>query len=346
MTNQRPVPLTRRQFGSDNYAGICPEAMQAIADANTGHAPAYGNDVYTWDACEAVRTVFETDCDVYFVFNGTAANALALATLCQSYHAVLAHGDSHAIQDECSAPEFFSGGAKLLLVPGRHGKLDLGAIEQMARKRTDLHFPKIRAISFAQATEAGTVYSLDEVQSIGGLAQRLGLRVHMDGARFANAVAELNVSPADLTWRAGVDILSFGLTKNGLPVGEAVVIFNRELGKDFEFRCKQAGQLASKMRFITAPWTAMLRDGAWLRHAGRANACAKHLEEALRKRGMEISFPRQANSVYVQMSGTLAQQLRAKGWRFHDYPDAGGYRLMCSWDTQTSDVEAFLQDLG
>jgi len=187
---------------------------------------------------------------VFFVFNGTAANALALATLCQSYHGIVCHELAHVETDECGAPEFFSNGTKLLAVGGAGGKIQPAALEAVVTPRSDLHFPKPKAVTLSQATELGTVYRLDELRALGAAAHRLGLRLHMDGARFANAVVTLGAAPAELTWRAGVDVLSLGGTKLGIPVGEAVVFFDRELAADFPWRCKQAGQLASKMRFL------------------------------------------------------------------------------------------------
>ena len=256
-----------QHFASDNYAGICPEALAALLDANAGHAPAYGDDEWTRQVSDRLREVFATDCDVYFVFNGTAANSLALASLCQSYHSVVCHELAHVETDECGGPEFFSNGSKLLPAGGDNGKLTPEAVLNAIGKRSDIHYPKPRVVTLTQATEISTVYRPDEIGAIARAAHAHGLRVHMDGARFANAVASLDVDPADITWRAGVDVLCFGGTKMGLPVGEAVVFFNRELAEDFAYRCKQAGQLASKMRFLSAPWLGILADGAWLRHA-------------------------------------------------------------------------------
>lgn len=241
------------QFASDNNAGICPAALHALLEANSGHAPAYGDDDWTRRASDRMRALFETDCDVYFVFNGTAANSLALAALCQSYHSVICHELAHVETDECGGPEFFSNGSKLLLGRGPQGKLTPEAIEALVTQRRDIHYPKPKVVSITQATEVGTVYSVGELRALSETAKRHELRLHMDGARFANAVAALGVAPADITWRAGIDVLCFGGTKNGLPVGEAVVFFDRKMAEDFAYRCKQAGQLASKMRFIAAP---------------------------------------------------------------------------------------------
>ena len=335
-----------RQFASDNYAGICPEVWEALAAANRDHAPGYGEDSWTQQASDLIRQTFETNCDVYFVFNGTAANSLALASLCQSYHSVLCHETAHIETDECGAPEFFSNGTKILQVSGENGKLSPPALEQAATRRTDLHFPKPRVVSLTQATELGTLYTPEEIAAISDRAHHLSLRIHMDGARFANAVASLNVAPKAITWQAGVDVLSFGATKNGSSVGEAVVFFNRELSAEFDYRCKQAGQLASKMRFLAAPWVGLLREGAWLRHARHSNEMAATLESRIKGLpGAKILFPRQVNSVFVELPQHAIKGMRERGWRFYTFIGQGGCRLMCAWDTRLQDVEDFAGDL-
>lgn len=336
----------RRHFASDNYAGICPEAWAALAEANQGHAPGYGDDAWTQKAADLIREIFETHCDVFFVFNGTAANSLSLASMCQSYHSILCHEIAHIEADECGAPEFFSNGTKVLLMPGANGKVVPAEIERMVKKRTDIHYPKPRAVSLTQATELGTVYSPDEIKAIWAKAKSLGLRIHMDGARFANAVASLGVTPKEITWQAGVDVLCFGGTKNGIHVGEAVVFFNRELAREFDYRCKQGGQLASKMRFISAPWVGMLKGGVWLRHAAHANKMAEYLESKLRPLSqIKILFPRQANAVFAELPQAAIDGLRAKGWKFYTFIGQGGCRLMCAWDTTEPDVDQFVADL-
>ena len=342
MTTRQPL----RHFASDNYGGICPEAWAAMAEANVGHAPGYGDDRWTTEAADLLRETFETDCDVFFVFNGTSANSLALASLCQSYHSILCHETAHVETDECGAPEFFSNGTKVLTLAGPHGKIDPAGVDHMVRRRADIHYPKPRVVSVTQATELGTVYGPDELKAIWARAKTHGLRVHMDGARFANAVAALGVRPKEITWQAGVDVLCFGGTKNGMAVGEAVVFFDRALAAEFDYRCKQAGQLASKMRFLAAPWVGMLRGGAWLQHARHANEMAALLEASLRELGLELLHPRQANAVFVALPGDAAAALRAKGWRFYDFIGSGGSRLMCAWDTTADDVRAFATDLG
>ena len=337
---------TRRHFASDNYSGICPEAWAALAEANHGHARSYGDDAWTARAADLLREVFETDCEVFFVFNGTAANSLSLASCCQSYHSILCHELAHVETDECGAPEFFSNGTKLLMLPGELGKISPASIEQTVKKRTDVHFPKPRAVSVTNATEGGTVYTPDELKAIWAKTKAFDLKLHMDGARFANAVASLGCAPKELTWQAGVDALCFGGTKNGMAVGEAVVFFNREMAKEFDYRCKQAGQLASKMRFLSASWVGMLQDGAWLRHAAHANAMAARLEQALATLpGVKLLFPRQANGVFAELPAKAIDALRAKGWLFYTFIGAGGCRFMCTWDTTPEDVDALAADL-
>ena len=332
-------------FASDNYAGICPEALQAMAAANTGFCASYGDDRFTEQACSRIREVFECDCQVYFVFNGTAANSLALSSLCRSYHSVICHEFAHVETDECGAPEFFSNGIKLLLADGHEGKLNLATVEQLITKRSDIHYPKPKVLSLTQATELGTVYTPAEVTAAGSLARKHGLKLHMDGARFANAVAALNCAPADISWKAGVDVLCLGGAKNGMAIGEAVLFFQQELAEEFDYRCKQAGQLASKMRFLSAPWLGMLQGDTWLMRAGHANRCAARLEACLRENGLEIMFPRQANSVFVRMPHALLDGLHRRGWHFYSFIGAGGARLMCSWATSDDDINAFMQDV-
>jgi threonine aldolase len=336
-----------RQFASDNCSGICPEAWAAMAEANADHAASYGDDTWTQRTADLMRQIFETDCEVFFVFNGTSANSLTLAALCQSYHSILCHELAHIETAECGAPEFFANGSKLLLLHGADGKIDPAEIERAVKRRTDIHYPKPRALSVTQVTEAGTVYTPAEIKALTALAKKHGLRVQMDGARFANAIATLDVVPADITWRAGVDVLCFGGTKNGIGVGEAVVFFDRQLARDFDYRCKQGGQLASKMRFLSAPWLGMLQDGAWLRHARRANEMARRLEAGLKKiSDVKISFPVQSNVVFARIPKPTEEKLHARGWKFN----TGGVtpedsRFMCSWDTTPEDVAALVADV-
>ena len=340
--------LRSRHFASDNYAGVCPEALDAMLKANQGHEVGYGDDTWTEKASNLIRELFETNCEVFFVFNGTSANSLSLASLCQSYHSILCHELAHVEVAECGAPEFFANGTKVLLLQGPEGKIEPKAIEHAVNKRTDIHYPKPRALSLTQATEVGTIYSLDELRALTDVARKFQLRVQMDGARFANAVAALGVTPKEITWRSGVDVLCFGGTKNGIAVGEAVIFFNRELALEFDYRCKQGGQLASKMRFLSAPWVGMLQDGAWLRHARHANAMARRLEAVIRPLpGIQIAYPVESNGVFAKIPPRVVEGLHQRGWKFYTgvvTPDES--RLMCSWDTTPEDVDAFAEDLN
>ncbi|MFW5882477.1 MAG: threonine aldolase family protein [Planctomycetota bacterium] len=337
--------MDRACFASDNYAPSCPEVRDALEQIDHGAAIAYGDDPATARACRDLTTLFEHECDIYFVFNGTAANSLAIASCCRSYHAVICHELAHIETDECGGPEFFANGVKLLLAPGDDARIDADELEGVARRRTDIHFPKPRVLSLTQATELGTVYTPDHLRSLCDRAHALDMRVHMDGARFANACAALDCSPADCTWRAGVDVLCFGGTKQGMPAGEAVIFFDRALGNEFAWRCKQAGQLASKMRYLAAPWSALLTNDAWLRHAAHANACAARLSAGLTALpGVELIAPTEANEVFVRLSDDLATGLRAAGWRFYDFIGLGGARFVCAWNTEPAWVDQLLAD--
>ncbi|MBE0597953.1 MAG: low specificity L-threonine aldolase [Desulfuromonadales bacterium] len=338
--------VAKNQFASDNYAGICPEVWTSMAEVNQGFTNAYGDDPWTARACDLLREFFETDCQVFFVFNGTAANSLALAALCQSYHSVICHELAHIETDECGASEFFSNGTKILLAPGPHGKVELAAVEQIVGRRSDIHYPKPRVLSLTQATELGAVYSVAEMQAAGELARRLGLRLHVDGARFANALATLGVPPREVSWQAGVDVLTFGGTKNGMAIGEAVVFFDRQLAREFDYRCKQAGQLASKMRFLAAPWIGLLASGALLRNAAHANRCAQRLAAGMQAiAGVELAHPCQANAVFALLPPALQNGLRQRGWHFYTFIGSGQARFMCSWATTESDIDHLLADL-
>ncbi len=333
------------QFASDNTAPICPEAWEAVERANVGCLPSYGNDPWTARACDLIREMFGGPAEVFFVFNGTAANSLALAAMCQSYHAILCHELAHVETDECGAPEFYSNGTKLLLLPGVHAKLEPAGIAHAVERRRDVHYPKPRVVSVTQATELSTVYSIEELAAIGETCRRYGLRLHMDGARFANAAAALGVPPARITRDVGVDVLCLGGTKNGMGVGEALVFFDTNLAEEFAYRCKQAGHLASKMRYLTAPWVGLLQSGGWLANARRANAAAARLETGLRGLpGVEVLGQRQANAVFARLPAALAQSLRAEGWQFYDFIGSGGCRFMCSWATTDAEVDALLAD--
>ena len=284
---------------------------------------------------------------MYLVINGTAANSLALASICRSTDAVICHANSHVNVDECGAPEFFSGGAKLLTAQTPHAKLTPDAVAALATPAHDEHGSRPRALALTQATEFGTVYSPREMRALCETAHARGMKVQLDGARFANAIAALDCAPADISWRAGVDVLCLGGTKNGLPFGEAIVFFDRALGDEFLRRRKQGGQLASKMRFLAAPWSAIMADNVWLKHAAHANAMARRLATAIEHLpGVQLIAPAEANGVFVDMPAQAIEAVRAKGWRFYNFVGATGVRFMCAWDTPPEVVDRFAGDIA
>lgn len=337
----------RQQFASDNNAGMCPEALERFLEVNkAGHAIGYGGDRWTEEAKARIAALFETDCEVFFVFNGTAANALSLAQLCRPYNAVIAHALSHIDTDEAGAPEFFMGGAKIMTADTPLAKLTPEAVEKLATRYTGTHHVKPAVLSLTQATELGTIYTTSEIGELTEIARRHGLKVHMDGARFANALARLGCMPADLTWRIGVDVLCFGGVKNGLAVGDAIIFFDRSLAHEFGWRVKQAGQLNSKMRLVSAAWLGLLEGDVWLANARHANAMADRLAAGLEGLpGVKLLAPVEANGVFADIPQELQRALRAKGWQFYTIFGETGCRLMCAWDTEPATVDCFIADV-
>ena len=339
-------PAEHHEFASDNTLGICPEALTAAEEANHGAAESYGDDEWMRRLRESVRDVFETDCETYLVFNGTAANGLALAQLCQPFHSVVCHHQAHIQTDECGAPEFFTGGSKLLLVNGAGGKIDLKEVESVIARQPELHAHKPRLVSITQSTELGTVYTPAEIDEISAFAKKREMFLQMDGARFANAVAALKCAPKEISWQRGVDVLCFGGTKNGLAAGELVIFFKKELARDFDYRMKQAGQLASKMRLLAAPWLGLFRNNVWLSNANHANTMARRLGERLRRDlKLEVVFPVEANAVFIRLAPALENRLHERGWHFYKFVEPDVYRLMCSWATSDADVDRLVTDL-
>lgn len=333
-------------FASDNTAAICPEAWSALEAANHHEAPSYGDDLWTAKLCDRVRELFETECDVYLIQNGTAANALALAQVCQSFQSIICHENAHIHTDECGAPEFFTNGSKLVTVGGENGKIDIGEVETALARHRDLHSHMPQVISVTQATEFGTVYTREEIARVSELARKQKMILHMDGARFANAIASRGCSPKEMTWRAGVDILCFGGTKNGLSAGELVIFFDKELGRDFDHRLKQGGQLASKMRFLTAPWIGLLTGDVWLKNARLANAGAQKLAEILsREANVPSVFPVEANAVFFRMPEPIMNEMNKRGWHCYKFIEPDIYRAMCAWSIEESAIREFVVDL-
>ncbi len=337
-----------KQFASDNNAGICPPALDAMLAANgEGHAPGYGGDAWTRRAIEGIRDLFETDCAVHFAFNGTAANALALAQLTRPYSAIITHAFSHIQMDEAGAPGFFSGGASLRTIDTPNAKLTAAAVREAATRDPGVHHIKPAVLSLTQATELGTVYTAAELSELCAAAHAHGLKVHMDGARFANAVARLGASPAALSWRAGVDVLCFGGVKNGLAVGESMIFFDRVLAEEFEWRVKQAGHLNSKLRLAAAGWCGLLESNAWLDNARNANTMADRLAKGLRAiDGIEVTQPVEANAVFAAIPLAAQERLRARGWMFYTFRPPLECRLMCAWDMDAETVDRFIDDAG
>ncbi len=340
------MPVTA-SFLSDNAAGVSPEILDAIAGANAGSASAYGADPLTESLTARLADFFEHPVACFLVGTGTAANALSLATLCPPWGAVYCHAEAHVTIDECGAPELFTGGAKLVTLAGAHGKLTVDALQraQAGFRLGDQHQVQPSAVSLSQATECGTVYQAEEIAEIAGWAHGAGLKVHMDGARFANAVVSTGASPADLTWRAGVDILSFGATKNGALAAEAVIVFDAALGKELPFRRKRVGHLFSKSRYFAAQFHAYLDDNLWRRNATQANGMATRLADGLGALdGVTLAHPVEANELFPGMPDGLAATLRDAGFLFLDWPAAGdgGRRLVTSPMTTEVEVDAFL----
>ncbi len=335
-------------FISDNAYGASPQILAALAATSDGTATSYGEDTVTARVAAKMAAIFAHEVACFPLVTGTAANALILATLCPPYGAVLCHGKSHIAVDECAAPEFFTGGAKLVHLRGEGNKLTPEAIEDALRQfSSGVHSPKPSVVSITQATELGTVYTPDEVRAIAARAHRHGMTLHMDGARFANALAHLKCGPAELTWKAGVDALSFGATKNGALLAEAAVFFDPAIARDFDYRRKKAGHLVSKMRFVSAQLEAYLQDDRWLKTAAHANALAARLADGLSGvPGVEIAQPVEANAVFAWLPDALAARLRAHGAEFYDWePSRNGRvlaRLVCAWATPQDDVTKFL----
>jgi len=333
-------------FRSDNVTGAAPEILKALTDAASGTVSSYGEDPITARVEEKLKEIFECDLAVFPVATGTAANSLSLSLLSPAWGAIFCHEGAHIAVDECGAPEFYTGGAKLIDLPGADGKLTAAQLVELIPAGLGVvHHAQPAAISLTQATEAGTCYRPAEVAAIAELGRRHGLRLHMDGARFANALAFLNATPAEMTWRAGVDILSFGATKNGALAAEAVVIFDKKLVGEFGFRRKRAGHLFSKMRFLSAQLDAYLSGDLWLKHARHANAMAKRLAEGLASvPGVALAHPVEANEVFADLPETAIRGLEADGFRFYRWlgEDKQRLRLVTAFNTKPADIEAFI----
>lgn len=334
-------------FCSDNVAGIAPEILAAIGAANTGASASYGADQWTAKLDKHLAEIFERKVTAFPIVTGTAANALALSVMTPPYGAIYCHDEAHIAVDECGAPEMYTSGAKLKTLPGTNGKLTVETVAAaLANGRAgDVHHVQPAALSLTQATECGTVYRPDEVAAICAVARQHGLKTHMDGARFANAVAHLNLAPAEITWKAGIDALSFGATKNGAMAAEMVVFFNDDLARTFAFHRKRAGHLISKMRFVSAQLDAYFSDGLWMRLGRHANAMAQRLAQGLTSLpGVKLLYPVEANEIFIQLPVPTVEALREAGFAFYDWPGspAGTIRLVTAFNTEQTAVDQFL----
>ena len=335
-------------FTSDNISSACPEVMEALAKANEANSPSYGEDPWTHDLAARLGEIFETPVTVFPVTTGTAANALALSTLTPAFGKIFCHELAHINTDECGAPELFTGGAKLIDMPGANGRITAQALEETIYGAGNVHHAQPASVSITQACESGTVYSIEEIEAIAAVAHSHNLSMHMDGARFANALATLGVTPAQMTWQAGIDVLSFGGTKNGCLAAEAVVFFKPELVGDFPFLQKRAGQLLSKSRFISSQFAGYLADDVWMRNARQANAMAQRLSKGLADLpGLELAYPTQSNEVFVVMPAALIDRLSATGLAINDEElDGKAVRFVAAWNTTESEVDALLAVLS
>ncbi len=335
-------------FCSDNATGASPEVIESLVQANQGHTMPYGADLLTQRVEQKIAEIFETDVTVFLVATGTAANSLALSAMTPPWGGIFCHPKSHIEVDECGAPEFFTGGAKLIHLNDLDGKIDVNGMQDAEHFMTgkSVHQVQPAAISITQATEAGTVYPLDAVREIAERSRAMDMGVHMDGARFANALVSLGCTPAEATWKSGVDILSFGGSKNGCLAAEAIVVFNNGLADTLEFRRKRAGHLFSKMRFISAQFDAYLTDDLWLKNAGHANVMAQTLAHGLKDiSGASFQFPVEANEIFVELPEPVIQGLTAAGFQFYrwDEPTTGRIiRLVTAFNTDPDHVSAFI----
>lgn len=336
-------------FASDNVTGISPEILLALSVANEGSAMPYGADAISQTLNARFSDLFETEVVVFPVATGSAANALALSVMSPPYGAIYCHPEAHINVDECGAPELYTGGAKLVLVPGAHGKIEAAtlAAQLSTAGRGVVHSVQPAAISLTQATEAGTVYTVEEVRAIAQVAQAHQLSLHMDGARFANAIVSLGCSPADITWRAGVDVLSFGATKNGAMAAEAVIFFNPALSETFGYRRKRGGHLFSKMRFLSAQLDAYITNDLWLKNATHANQMAAKLAQGLSTiPDVILCHPVEANEIFVQFPEAIAKGLLDSGFQFYHQATPNHTitaRLVTAFNTQGADVAAFIE---
>ena len=334
----------RVKFASDNVAGACPEVLDAILKANDGDRAPYGDDEISKNLQDKFSEIFEKEVIVFPTSSGTAANALALSTMTPSFGNIYCHKLSHINVDECGAPEFYTGGAKLVNLNGVNGKITAEELNKSISGKGVVHHTQPSSVSITQLCETGEAYELDEIKKISEIAHNHKLNMHMDGARFANALVSLDCSPAEMTWKSGIDVLSFGATKNGCLAAEAIIFFKPELVGNLPFLMKRAGHLLSKMSFVSAQLDAYITNEVWLRNAKHANAMGKKLSQGLEQhKNIELAYPTDANEIFVKIPKDIIDQLNSEGYTINDDEwDGKAVRLVSAWNTSLSDIETFL----
>ena len=344
MSSKIKTKRERVKFASDNVAGACPEVLDAILKANDGDRAPYGDDEISKNLQDKFSEIFEKEVIVFPTSSGTAANALALSTMTPSFGNIYCHKLSHINVDECGAPEFYTGGAKLVNLNGVNGKITAEELNKSISGKGVVHHTQPSSVSITQLCETGEAYELDEVKKISEIAHNHKLNMHMDGARFANALVSLDCSPAEMTWKSGIDVLSFGATKNGCLAAEAIIFFKPELVGNLPFLMKRAGHLLSKMSFVSAQLDAYITNEVWLRNAKHANAMGKKLSQGLdQHKNIELAYPTDANEIFVKIPKDIIDQLNSEGYTINDDEwDGKAVRLVTAWNTSLSDIETFL----
>ena len=332
-------------FASDNVTGACPEVMDAVVAANSGIATSYGDDEWSSRLQTKLSEIFETDVEVFLAVSGTASNALALSSLAPVFGKIYCHELSHINTDECGAPELFTGGAKLIPMRSSNGRIKANELAETIRGSGNVHVTQPSVVSITQSCETGTVYQLDEIKAISKIARKHKMSVHMDGARFANALASLDVSPAEMTWKSGVDVLTLGGTKNGCLAAEAIIFFKPDMVGNFPYLHKRSGQLLSKMRFISSQLEAYVTDDLWIRNAQHSNSMAKILSEGLNAfSNIELAYPTQSNEVFVNLPRELIDYLNNAGYDINEEElDGKAVRFVTAWNSELKDVDRLLE---
>ena len=334
-------------FASDNVTPACPEVMEAINQANIGNIESYGHDKWSKVLDNKFSELFEKDVKVFTAVTGTAANSLALSSITPSYGNIYCHKISHINVDECGAPEFFTGGAKLITIDGDDGKFNSDELKKNIRGSGVVHNTQPASVSITQSCETGVIYKLDEILKINQVAKENGMKIHMDGARFSNAIASLNKSPAEATWKLGIDVLTFGGTKNGCMDAEAIIFFNPSDVNNFQYLQKRSGQLLSKTRFLSSQLDAYITDGLWLRNATHANDMARKLSEKLSKiNSFELTYPTESNEIFIKMPKNIQDHLNNEG--YSAIPDDmfdGSVRFVTAWNTNLNDIENLINTI-